>query len=221
MWATLVDLVRATIFVTAHVIGGSVGGAVILVTTGVRLALLPLSLRAARQARAQQGRIDALRPELARLQARYKTSPWTLYVETQELYRRHGIQAPGRAGFASALIQLPLFGALYTAVRSGLGAGARFLWIDNLSRGNLLLLVIVSAASGLAASVAPATPGATQAARLVPFLAAGATLFFLWSASSTLVLSIGAASAVSALQNWLLRRETRLAASTGGKTLRV
>jgi hypothetical protein len=37
----------------------------------------------------------------------------------------------------------------------------------------------------------------------------GGTLVFLWSASSAVALSVGAGSAVSVLQNWLLRRDAR------------
>ena len=210
MWSILVELVRATIFVTAHWVGGSLGAAVILVSAGVRLALLPLALRAARQARAQQARIDALRPEVERLQRRYAKNPWKLTTETQALYRKHGIEPLGRAGLVSALIQLPLLGALFSAVRSGLGAGARFLWIENLRRANTALLLLVAGTSALAASVAPSTTGSSVTPRLMSILAAGTTLLFLWSASRTVMLSIGAGSAVGALQNWLLKRDAQL-----------
>jgi YidC/Oxa1 family membrane protein insertase len=214
MWSALVELVRATIFVAAHLVGGSLGAAVVLVSAGVRLALLPLTLRAARQARAQQEKINALRPQLERLNVRYAQHPWKLYTETQALYRRNGIQSFGGAG-VSTLIQLPLLGALFAAVRSGLGVGVRFLWIDNLSRANGVLLLLVAGMSAAAASVAPTTPGSAITPRVMSLLAAGATLAFLWSASSTVALSVGAGSAVSALQNWLLRRESRTRAATG------
>ena len=211
MWGALVELVRATIFVAAHLVGGSLGAAVILVSAGVRLALLPLALRAARQARAQQAKIDALRPQIERLNTRYAKNPLKLMTETQRLYRQHGIQPLGRAALVSMLIQGPLLGALYTAVRTGLGAGVRFLWIENLSRANGLLLLLVAGASALAASIAPAAPGgaSTITPRAMSIVAATATMLFLWSASSTVVLSVGAGSAVSALQNWLLRREAQ------------
>ena len=208
MWSALVELVRATIFVAAHLVGGSLGAAVILVSAGVRLALLPLTLRAARQARAHQAKIDALRPQIERLNARYAKHPWKLYTETQALYRQNGIDSFGGAG-VSTLIQLPLLGALFSAVRSGLGAGVRFLWIDNLSRANGVLLLVVAGMSAVAASVAPTTPASAITPRLMSLLAAAATLAFLWSASSTVALSVGAGSAVSALQNWLLEREVR------------
>jgi YidC/Oxa1 family membrane protein insertase len=214
MWAALVELVRATIFVASHLVGGSLGAAVILVSAGVRLALLPLTLRAARQARAQQAKMDALKPQIDRLNTRFATNPWKLYTETQALYRRNGIQPFGGAGL-STLIQLPLLGALFSAVRTGLGAGVRFLWIENLSRANGVLLLIVAGMSAAAASVAPTTPGSTITPRVMSLLAAGATLVFLWSASSTVALSVGAGSAVSALQNWLLKRDVRVPAPNG------
>jgi hypothetical protein len=41
-------------------------------------------------------------------------------------------------------------------------------------------------------------------------ISVGATLAFLWTASSAVALSVGAGSMVSALQSWLLSRESRV-----------
>jgi hypothetical protein len=61
MWDSFVEILRATIFSVAHLCGGSLGGGIMLVSAGVRLALLPLTLRLARRAREQQALIATSR----------------------------------------------------------------------------------------------------------------------------------------------------------------
>jgi YidC/Oxa1 family membrane protein insertase len=213
VWTSLVELVRAAIFAGTHLVCGSLGAAVILVSAAVRLALLPLVLRGARHARLEQAKLEALRPQLERLQVRFKSDSRRLLAETQALYRAHNVRPFGGFSLTSALIQLPLLGALFSAVRSGLGARVRFLWIGDLSRVDTVLVVIVTALAGTAASITPSAPGSPIQARTVTVMAAAATLLFLWSASSAVALSVGAGSAVSVLQNWLLRRDARSSAA--------
>lgn len=209
MWASLVDLVRATIFAGAHLLGGSLGASVIVVSTLVRLALLPLLLRSARHARIQQAKLAELRPLLERLRRRYQSDPRRLAVETQALYREHGVRLMTGSSVASAAIQLPLLGALFSAVRTGLGVRTRFLWIADLSRGDALLVLVVAGLTGFASTLTPVGAQSPSTPWLLTLVVVGCTLAFLWSASSAVALSVGAGSAVSALQNWLLRRDAR------------
>jgi len=213
MWASMVELVRATIFAGAHLFGGSLGASVVLVSALVRLALLPLALRSARFARAQQAKLAALQPQLERLQKRYANDPKRLWTETQALHRANGIQMFTAGSLVSQFIQLPLIGALFSAVRNGLGARVRFLWIADLSRVDAILLVLVAGVAGVSASVAPSAPAAQSMQRMMTVVAIGGTLLFLWSASSAVALSVGAGSAVNLLQNWLLARDAKRIAS--------
>src|SRR5437762_2198885 len=75
--------------------------------------------------------------------------------------------------------------------------------------GLLPLTLLVAAASAAAAGLAQAPNGQPSGAALAAVIAASFTLLFLASASSTLVLSVGAGSAVSGLQAWLLARDQR------------
>lgn len=209
MWDGFVELIRATIFAGSHVLNGSLGASVFLVSAIVRLALLPLTLRTARVAQAQQARIAQLKPQLDRLRARHKSNPVQLATDTQELYRQHGIQFMSRESVLSGLVQLPLLGGMFAAVRSGLGAKVRFLWIADLSRGDILLTSIVVGLAGVAGAILPTPTTSPAAPRTMSLVIMGLTLMFLWSAPSAVALSVGAGSAVSALQNWLLRREQR------------
>ena len=92
MWAGFVELLRAGIFAAAHVCGGSLGGGIFLVSAGMRLALLPLTLRLARSARAQQAKLAALQPEIEALQRRFANDPGRLIRETRALHAKHGIR---------------------------------------------------------------------------------------------------------------------------------
>jgi YidC/Oxa1 family membrane protein insertase len=208
MWASLVELVRATIFAGAHLLGGSLGASIALVSALVRLALLPLALKNARLARAQAVKLATLRPQLDRLEKRFANEPLRLFQETQALQRANGIQPFTAGSLASTLVQLPLIGALFSAVRNGLGARVRFLWIADLSRADAWLLALVAGVAGVSVAVGPA-PAAQGMQRVMVLFAMGATLAFLWSASSAVALSVGAGSAVNLLQSWILAREAR------------
>jgi YidC/Oxa1 family membrane protein insertase len=206
MWDAFIDLVRSTIFAGSHLLNGSLGASIFCVSALVRLAVLPLTLRASRLAQRQQVTLLRLKPQLDRLQKRYKSDPVRLMTETQALQRANGIRMLPRESVFAALIQFPLLGGLFAAVRDGLGTKVRFLWIADLSRGDILLTSIVVGLTGAASAIAPATPGSPNVSRVMAFVIMGLTLMFVWSSSSAMAISVGAGSAVSALQNWILRR---------------
>lgn len=208
MWTAFVELIRVGIFAAAHVCGGSVGAGVVAVSVAVRLALLPLTLRLARQARARQARLAALAPELERLKRRHGADPVRLMRETQALYAAHGVRAFGPEGVVGLVVQLPLLGALFAAVRGGLGARVPFLWIGDLARPDALLVAVVAlVGGGILAIPQPQSPPAGPGVAVLFLIGVGGTLAFLWTASSAVALSAGAGSLVSGLQSWLLSRD--------------
>jgi YidC/Oxa1 family membrane protein insertase len=207
MWAGFVELLRAGIFAAAHVCGGSLGGGILFVSAGVRLALLPLTLRLARNARAQQAKLATLQPEIEALQRRFANDPGRLLRETSALHAKHGIRLLTPSGLLGMAIQFPVLGGLFAAVRTGLGAKVRFLWIGDLARPDGALLLIATALTAWGISSAPNSPGQTTSQ--TPMLVVGVllTAAFLWTASSAVALSAGAGSLVSVLQNWLVSRD--------------
>lgn len=211
-WSDLIEMLRALVFGVAHVTNGSIGVAVILVTLAIRLALLPLTLRLARRALARQRRMAELKPELERLQRRYAKDPAAQMRETAAFFRNRGMSQVDSGALLGALAQAPVFAALYSTLRKGLGAGVRFLWIGDTSLPNIALTLLVGALTAAGVAVAPtAEPGKAPLFTLI--LAAGFTVWFLSSSSALFALSAGAGSAVQAFQGWLLRREARPAAS--------
>jgi membrane protein insertase Oxa1/YidC/SpoIIIJ len=135
--------------------------------------------------------------------ARLALLPLTLH-----LARQTRAQKASPLGLVGLLVQLPLLGGLFAAVRGGLGARVRFLWVGNLAQPDELLIAVVTILGGaMMVSARPAGTAGT-AATLVPLLVgAAATLLFVWSASSAVALSFGAGSLVSGLQSWLLARD--------------
>ena len=214
MWTACVELIRVTIFAAAHVCGGSLGAGIVCVSVVLRLALLPLTLRLARTARDQQERRVALKPQLDMLQRRHATDPTRLIRETRAVYAENGVRFMSVEGFVGLLVQAPLLGGLFSAVRGGLGARVSFLWIGDLARADAALVALVTLLAGAVfAIVRPtATVGAPNNLAMV-LVGMGATLFFIWSASSAVALSVGAGTLVSGVQNWMLARDRAPAAA--------
>ncbi|WP_175408520.1 membrane protein insertase YidC [Streptomyces sp. TRM64462] len=92
------------------------GGVVVLLTLLVRLALLPLSLAAARGQRARA----RLAPQIAGLRKKYAADPARLQKAVLELHAREKVSP--LAGCLPGLLQMPVFFLLYQ-VFSGGGLG--------------------------------------------------------------------------------------------------
>lgn len=205
-WSDTIDLLRATIMGVAQVCNGSVGAAVILVSLGIRLALLPVTLRLARRAREHQRRLADLKPELDGVQRRYADDPARLWRETAAVYRRHNVNPIDGRGMLGGLAQAPVFIALYSALRRGIG-DARFLWIPNTSVANGLLTLLVALVTGVALAASPAPESARNAQIMTAVLIAAMTVWFLGSTSALFALSTGTGSLVGILQGLILRRD--------------
>jgi len=206
----LVDPIRAAIFAATHLLGGSLGAGVLAVSFVMRLALLPLTLKLARKSLAQKKLLNSIKPELTALTVRYKKQPEAQLRETLALYQKVGYKQVDPAGLMGSLVQLPLFGSMFAALR-GIGAtGGAFAWIANLGRPDAALALIAAGLTGVAGylGMLPAADS-TRAAWFGAGLSLVVSLLFFWKASAVLVLSWGASSAVSAIQGALLAREQR------------
>jgi YidC/Oxa1 family membrane protein insertase len=215
MWDSFVELLRATIFSAAHVCGGSLGGGILLVSAGIRLALLPLTLRLARRARQQQARLAALTPQIEALQRRYANDPRRLMREQQALYAANDIKMMTPSGLVGIGVQLPLMSGLFAAVRRGLGTKVRFLWVPDLARPDGIVLVCAAAVTAWVTMSTP-MPGRSAPPGAMVVVSVLVTMAFLWSASSAVALSVGAGSLVNVLQNWLLSRDAAAEKAAAG-----
>lgn len=106
----------------AHIFGGSYGWAIIILTVIVRMVLLPIMVRQMRSATVQQEKISMIRPQMTALQNQQKAAktPEEQQAASQAmmaLYRNNGISMTGGIGCLPLLIQMPIFAALYAAIR--------------------------------------------------------------------------------------------------------
>lgn len=84
--------------------------AIVVFTILVRIAILPLTAQQQRSAKAMQ----ALQPELKKLQDKYKNDREKLAQEQMALYKEHGVNPLG--GCLPLLIQFPILIGLYQAI---------------------------------------------------------------------------------------------------------
>lgn len=112
------------------------GVSVILFTILVKLCILPLNIKQTKSMREMQ----ALQPELQKLQKKYKNNPEKLNAETMKLYKLYKVSP--MAGCLPLLIQLPIIYALFGALREptkwvftngdASAVSQQFLWIPSL-----------------------------------------------------------------------------------------
>src|SRR6266850_4395286 len=91
LWDQSVDVLREAIFAYAQLCHGNLGAGILAVTFLARLALLPLGIRIARAARAQQTAMQRIQPQLDAVRAKYKRDTRRIAEETQRLMKREGV----------------------------------------------------------------------------------------------------------------------------------
>jgi YidC/Oxa1 family membrane protein insertase len=205
LWNEVVELLREGIFAYAQASHGNLGAGIVGVTFLVRMALLPLGIHVARRTSAHQGRVKKIQPELDALKTRFKADRARLAEETRKVFAREQIPMLPLAGLIGGIVQVPVFIALYSAVRAATSAGGRFLWIANIAAPDRLVAVVVSGIAVLAALVAPQQAG--QNRTVMTLLPAMLTMFLLWKMAAGVGLYWGVSTAVGAGQSlWLRRR---------------
>lgn len=97
---------------------GNYGVAIIVLTVIVRLVLLPFTRRIAYSMQVFQVKMQKVKPELDRLNEKYKDNPTEKLRVQQEIFRKHDIN-PGvmAGGCLGAFAQLPIFVGLLNALR--------------------------------------------------------------------------------------------------------
>jgi YidC/Oxa1 family membrane protein insertase len=136
-WTTIIiwfTNLMHTILGGLHKIIPNYGICIILLTFLVRGLMHPVSRKQARTSIKMQ----ALMPELKRLQERYKNDRQTLAREQMDLYRRHGVSPVGSCWVV--LLQMPVFLGLYYALQESIHLRlASFVWIKNLAAPDMLI----------------------------------------------------------------------------------
>jgi YidC/Oxa1 family membrane protein insertase len=113
---------------------------IILVTVLVRLIMMPLSRRQQGSMARTQEAMAKLKPEIAKLNEKYKNDLLAKQQAQMELYRKHGVNpAAGLGGCLLLLVQMPIFLGLYFALQESFFFRLEpFLWIRNLTAPDML-----------------------------------------------------------------------------------
>ena len=184
---------------------GSLGGAILVLSLGIRLAMLPLTVKLARRARRNQEILKQLQPEIDQLKKRFEKKPERLMGEMHNLYRKHHYNLFDVPAIVGSIIQWPIFAILYSGIRASLGASHVFLWIRNLASPDFGLTVLILALTGLSAYLMPSA--SEQMRNTLIAVQLGITLLIVWKLAAGLGLYWVSSNAVGVVQTlWLRHR---------------
>ena len=112
-----------------HSATGNWGWSIIILTMLIQTLMFPATYQSLKATT----KMKLLQPEIAKLQQRHSKDPQRLNAEMMELYKKHGANPLG--GCLPMLVQMPIFYALYTALRNAweLHGASWIFWIHDLS----------------------------------------------------------------------------------------
>ncbi len=127
------------------------GWAIVILTIGLQLIVLPLSLKSFQASIAMK----KLQPHIKELQVKFKGEPQRLNAEMMNLYKTKKVNPLG--GCLPMLLQLPIFWALFTTLRNAyeLRGASWLLWVKDLSAPDTLIRI-----AGLPINILPLVMGA-------------------------------------------------------------
>lgn len=141
MWQSFIDVLAAAIQ-SLYEYTGNYGIAIILLTIVIRLLLSPLTITQMRSMR----RMQAIQPEMQKLQKKYKDDKEALNREMMELWQKHNVNPT--AGCLPMLLQMPILLGFFRALtQMDFGAEAAFLWIPHLANPDPWILPVLAGLS--------------------------------------------------------------------------
>ncbi|WP_150272610.1 YidC/Oxa1 family membrane protein insertase [Paenibacillus tepidiphilus] len=121
---------------------GQYGLAVLVMVIIVRTLILPLTLKQVRSSRAMQ----AIQPELQKIQKKYKDQPEKVQQETMRLFQENKVNP--MAGCLPLIVQMPIFIALYNSIYYNPDLREHsFLWLQLGEPDKMFILPILAAAT--------------------------------------------------------------------------
>ncbi|HEY8551907.1 MAG TPA: YidC/Oxa1 family membrane protein insertase [Thermaerobacter sp.] len=194
----------------SRAVTGSAGLSIILFTVLVRLVLLPLTFS---QMRSMQ-RMQALQPEVERIQRRYRNNPQKANEAIMKLWRENNVNPA--SGCLPLLIQFPILYGLFLALRT-FSSGA-FLWIPDLRHPDpyfvLPILAGVTTYVQMKTAMTVTQPQQRTMLVLMPLM----LTFFAWSFPAGLALYWVTSNLFSIVQQvWMNRQQPAPAPAGKGK----
>jgi YidC/Oxa1 family membrane protein insertase len=155
--------------------------------------------------------MQGIQPELDALRRKYLSDPRRLAEETRRVMAREGISPISAGGCIGALIQIPVFVALYGAVRQVASIGGRFLWVRDISKPDVIIGALATLFT-LAATASGST-GPAPNRMVVLLMSAVLTAVALSKMAAGVGLYWGLSSLIGAAQGLVVqRRHRRIAA---------
>nr|WP_154119395.1 YidC/Oxa1 family membrane protein insertase [Paenibacillus monticola] len=119
---------------------GQYGFAVLVMVIIVRTLILPLTMKQVKSSRAMQ----AIQPELQKIQKKYKETPEKVQQETMRLFQENKVNP--MAGCLPLIVQMPVFIALYNSIYYNPSLREHtFLWLQLGEPDKLFILPILAA----------------------------------------------------------------------------
>lgn len=186
------------------------GVAIIILTALMRVVLYPVT----RRSTLSMKKMQALQPLVEQIRAKYKGQPQKMNQELMALYRQHKVNP--MAGCLPILVQIPVFFALFTVLRSAVELRfAPFIpgWIDDLSEpegllnGWLNILPILMTAATIYQQHLTPSAGDPQQRRMMMIMPI-VMLFIFYKMASALVLYWTASTCLGILEMWWQRRHS-------------
>jgi len=191
--------------------GGSLGWAIVALSLGIRVALLPLTLRLSRRMIRNQQIMRTMQPELAELKKRLEKKPEQMLPEMQKVYKKHGYTPFDLPAMMGSFVQLPVFAFLYRAIRASISSGSPFLWIRSLASPDGVLVFIILTFTGAAAYF---LPSASETAKTtVVFIQVAITGIIVWKLAAGLGLYWASSSLIGLGQNLWVRARVQPSAN--------
>ena len=182
---------------------GSLGCAILALSMGVRIALLPLTIKLARRAQRNQERMRVLQPEIDQLKKRFEKKPERLLEEMGKLYRKHDCSPFDIPTLIGSFVQLPIFGILYSGIRSSLGSSNAFLWIKSLAAPDFLLTLVILTLTGVSTYLMPSASEQVKSTLIA--IQVLVTFFIVWKLEAGLGLYWASSGLVGLVQTLWLR----------------
>ena len=204
--ASLQRMYTLLVAMLAHLVqlfGGSLGGAILILSLGVRIALLPLTIRISRRMIRNQQIARSLQPELDEVKKRFEKKPELLFGEMQKVYKKHGFSPFDLPAMLGSFVQLPVFAFMYRAIRDSVASGGSFLWMRSFASPDAWLTLAILTLTGAAAYYMPSVSESGKTTLILIQIAV--TCFIVWKLSAGLGLYWVASSSVGLFQNLWLR----------------
>lgn len=144
IWTVWTNLLESGINMLSGHLGLSEALAIIVFTLLARLALMPLSFKAAYDTYRNQRAIRDAKPEIEGLKEVYKDNPSEIAKRTMALYKQRGIKFLGKSTVFNIGSQGLLGLGLFQTLKS-MAFNSKFLWIPNLGKPDVFLAFAVGA----------------------------------------------------------------------------